>query len=132
MKTRLILNRWDEYGRSVAIKAQYLDGTEHELASVMQSTSLDDGSPQPATVNWPSIGSVPPAVALAAVAAIEEAARVAGEMEKVEEWGRITPPKPGLRWGGGGMPQLHLKDGRAWVDSDGWIQEQEEGTNAEG
>lgn len=122
MKIRIILNRWDEFCRSVKIE---VTGGEiikmFMFGSVTQSQSLSgSGNPRPAKVSWSTIGSVSPSLAKAAGEALLAAAKVAEDMEVVKEWGFITPPKEGLRWVGQGMPEVFIENGKAWVGDAGW------------
>ena len=126
MEAKVILNRWDEHGRSVRIVVEY-DGKEMDIVTVSQDTSLNDGSPQAATVNWGAIGSVTPRDAEAAALALLSAARIAPEMEAVKAWGRVTPPEPGMIWKGEGMPEISIDGGTAHVDSTGWGAKDAEG-----
>jgi hypothetical protein len=119
MTLRLALNRWDEQVRSVEVQIE-LDGNTRAIASVQQSISLRDMKPERASVNWYAKGSVTPDIAAMAGCAIIEAARIANEMEAVKEWDRITPPVEGTRWTGSEMPTIHILDGKAWVDPEGW------------
>jgi len=131
MKTRIMLNRWDEYCRSVKIEVETDAGTM-VFGDIMQSQSMVDlGETEPATVNWPGIGSVSPSVAKAASRALAIAAQVAEDMEMVEEWKRITPPAEGLRWKGDGMPEVFIAGGKAWVKTDGWEAVEDGDENAE-
>lgn len=119
MKTRTVINRWDRHGRSVMVQVEY-DGIRKDFVQVGQNISLRTDEPEEPTVNWYAMGSVPPRVALAASRALEEAARVAQEMARINDWGRITPPIEGARWTGNGMPPVTIKDGRITVPSEGW------------
>lgn len=118
METKLIYGSWDEHARYVEI---HIEG--RRFVTVGQSISLHDFKPEKVMVNWSAIGSVSPSAARKAAAAIMEAAKVAEEMERVEEWGRITPPAAGLKWEGPGMPEIHIRDGHAWVSTDGWVEQ---------
>ncbi len=80
------LNRWDDTSRSLYVRVPISDHEGLEV-SVSQSTSLDDGKPELAMINWPAIGAIAPKWAEVFGQGLIEAARVAREIEKIEEWG---------------------------------------------
>lgn len=122
MKTRLILNRWDEHGRSIHVEAEW-GSFRKVFARVMQDVSLRDYKPGAVVVSWSGIGSVDSDAALAAAACIERAAHVGREIEQIKEWERITPPMENGRWEGEGMPEITIADGKASVSDEGWVVE---------
>ena len=78
------VNRWDDVCRSLYIQIPISD--RGVAIAVHQSISLHDYKPEPATINWPSIGTVSPAHAELFGQGLVEAARVAREIEQIGEW----------------------------------------------
>jgi len=94
MRFKNRLNRWDEHGRYIMVQVE-VPGRRPVEISVSQSTSLDTFEPEPATINWPGIGSVDPDTAEAFAAGLAQAAEVARRMESVKEWKRPERPDEG-------------------------------------
>ncbi len=102
------LRRWDNHGRALDIRT---DLQRSGRVFVTQSTSINDGSPKPPKIGWPSYSDASPDDTREFAALLTEAARVAGLLPTIEKWDHLDLDDIATWKDSGELPAVIIAEG---------------------